>query len=114
MKYKRGMTREVFLIGRYAFKIPSFRSYRLFLRGILGNIQEKEFSTMKDDRMCPVIFSTPLKFLIVMPRCTESNLSKKEAVKLSKSKEWFSVPVEGKPCSFGYYKGKLVAIDYGS
>jgi len=113
--YKRGMTREVFLIGKYAFKIPSFRSYKLFLLGILGNMQEHQFySIMKDERMCPVLFASPLKLLIIMPRCIESNLSQKELTKMSETNYWFSVPVEFKPCSFGYYKGKLVAVDYGS
>ncbi len=40
-----GVTRTVFLCGRLAFKLPCMRyGWRLFLQGLLANMQEREFS----------------------------------------------------------------------
>ena len=66
--HKRGVTREVLLLGGYALKIPSLRSWRCFLWGLLANIQEREFSLTGWPELCPVIFSAPGGFLTVMPR----------------------------------------------
>lgn len=115
IKHKRGITREVFLIGKLAFKIPSFRTYPLFLTGVLCNIQERNFSkNLKSDLICPVLFKSPLGFLIIMPRCEPTNLQSFDDVqKIIEPFREAGIPVESKPCSFGIYKGKLVAVDYG-
>lgn len=115
MKIKRGTTREVLLIGKYAVKFASVRSYRLFLRGILGNMQERMFSkNLNVVGMCPVLFSGPLLLFIIMPRCENPGLTRNEAEEIAKKMRDTGIPVESKPCSFGIYKGKIVAVDYGS
>jgi len=116
MKIKRGTTREVLLIGRIAIKVASFRSYKLFLSGILGNMQEKFWWSslvLHRDKMCPVLFVGPLKIIIVMRRADSANLSRDEAIVLSKEFLELGIPVEGKPCSFGKINGKIIAVDYG-
>ena len=66
-----GTTRAVFLTKKYAIKVPQFKyGWELFLRGLLANMQEVEFNTMKDERLCPIKFHIRGGWLIVMPRCT--------------------------------------------
>ena len=114
---KKGSNRWVFLIGRFAFKIPSLYSYKNFLWGLLANMQEKEFNSIDElkDRLCPVIFYIPFGLLVVMPRARVlkiDEISKEELEKFCTLEEKY-IPAELKHDSFGYFKGKLVAIDYG-
>ncbi len=83
---------------------------------------------MKDDRMCPVLFSVPGGFMVVMARC--NSLSEDQFALMDIDYFWqqdfnkigdhivyfgdCKVPVEHKIDSFGVYKGNIVAIDYGS
>ena len=113
-----GSTRTTILIGKYAIKIPSFVEYRLFLYGLLGNLQEKEFwDGLPDsrDHMCPVLFSFPGGFFNIMARAEPVTMEQF----LIYADDWYqeakaySIPVECKMDSWGYVDGKLVAIDYG-
>ncbi len=112
---KRGITRDVFLIGKYAFKFPSFRQWSLFLRGLCCNITEREISKFSDE-FCPVLWSIPGGWLVVMPRCetlAEGDMTDEwyDAFRDRKEVHGF---VERKLCSFGKLDGKIVAVDYGS
>ncbi len=109
LKHKRGITREVFLIGKWAIKLPSVRSWRLFLQGLLGNMQEKELSGF-DDRLCPVVFSIWGGWVSIMPRCGSLPEFTDEMGGIC---EYMGF-IEKKLCSFGLLDGKLVAVDYGS
>ncbi len=109
---KRGITREVLLIGNYAFKLPSFRSWYLFLEGLQCNMQETDRQRCSE-HFCPIIFRIPGGFLNIMPRATETTLTDDEFVKFRELNE-LHVYVEGKDCSFGIINGKLMAVDYGS
>lgn len=109
----------VFLIGKYAFKVPQLSStWKMFLLGLVCNMQENQFGRMRDERMCPVIFSLPGGWLTVMPRCEA--LERHDYYRFINTdidiffEGDFRVPVENKLDSFGWYKGKIVAIDYGS
>ena len=57
---RTGATRWVILIGQFAFKIPSLRSWRNFLWGLLANMQEVEFSKCNEmkHKLCPEYFET--------------------------------------------------------
>lgn len=116
---KYGTTRAVLLIGQYAIKVPSFVEWRLFLYGLLGNMQEVVFwkgLPTSRSMMCPVLFSIPGGFLIIMRRA--ESVSVEEF--LEKSQKWFnearnlSIPVENKVDSWGRINNKIVAVDYGS
>lgn len=125
-KIKGGCTRTVFLTRRYAIKIPRLNyGWRLFLQGLLCNMQEVHFNTMKDNRMAPILYYVWGGWMLIMPRCKE--LSKRdfeemdftrfqplEPNKCNMLASTFNVPVELKLDSFGWYEGRIVAIDYGS
>jgi len=130
MQIKFGCTREVFLIGKYAIKVPQFHyEWRHFLLGLLANMQEVNLSKTHDERLCPVLFYIPGGWLIVMPRCGE--ISREDFLNLDVTRFWpdnsedyhpdntceranYNVPVENKEDSFGVLDGKIVAVDYGS
>ena len=114
---RNGSTRWVFLINNLAFKIPSFYSWKNFLCGLLANIQEVEFSKCVDikDKLCPIYFYIPFGFLITMPRVRileKDELSNDFLEKFCNDNK-FKIPAELKHDSFGYFKNKLVAVDYG-
>lgn len=114
---RSGSTRWVLLIGRLAFKIPSLHSWKNFLWGLLANMQEVEFSKCVDmkHKLCPVKFYLPLGLLVVMPKVkilVKDELPK-EALEKFCIEDNFKIPAELKHDSFGYFKGKLVAVDYG-
>jgi len=72
---KLGAVRTVILTRHYVFKIPgrwrwSGRRWwwEFVLRGLLSNMQERKFAWEGWPELCPVCFSVPGGFLIVMPR----------------------------------------------
>jgi hypothetical protein len=113
---KRGATREVFIFKRFVVKIPSFRSWRLFLHGILANLQEKTFSGAHPMLM-PVLFCLA-GFILVMPKCEQvfeqEELLLIEALDKQKNDDWYGfLESDFKPMNFGIYNGQVVKIDYG-
>mgnify|MGYP001557967698 CR=1 FL=1 len=113
----QGATRTVLLTNRYAIKIPRLVEWRLFLHGLLANMQERQFwHHWGHEKLCPVLCSIPGGWLLVMPRAAA--LSREEFAVLNV--ETFRdagtgiIPVEDKQDSFGWYKGRIVAVDYGS
>lgn len=117
MQVKRGATRIVFIFeDRFVVKIPNTRSWSLFLRGLLGNLQERVFGASKWKELCPVLASCPLGFWLIMPYAEP--LRDEEWVWMDYDKfvdrEDYRVPAERKQDSFGMLNGRIVAIDYGS
>lgn len=112
---KHGSTRIVLLIAGLAFKVPSFVSWRLFLSGLLANMQERQFSRMSD-RLCPVLFHVPGGFLTVMRRAEPLTRDEYFGMDVGDFLDGgdFVLPVEDKLCSFGKVGGRIVAVDYGS
>jgi hypothetical protein len=115
---KNGATRWVLLAGPYAIKFPSLESWKCFLNGLLANMQERMWWKYIHYRpaLCPVLFSIPGGFLVVMPRCRV--LQADDEIPMGDldafcEREDFVIPAERKCDSFGWYKGNLVAIDYG-
>lgn len=106
---KKGSTRIVILIFNIAIKIPNFFSWRLFLQGLLANMQEKTFNEYSS-LLCPVIFYIPGGFFIVMPKC----FSLKEKDRKYMFKKAKNLDIEQKLCSFGWLNKKVVAVDYGN
>lgn len=115
-KVTSGATRTVFLIGKYAFKIPKMSSWKSFLTGLLSNMQESTFSKIGHEKLCPVLFSLPGGFLVVMPRALPLTVRRFKYLGIKKwrdTKDMF-IPVENKHSSFGIVDNKIVAVDYGS
>lgn len=115
-RYKFGVTRNVFLIFNYAIKIPSISEWRLFLLGLLANMQEVAFSKTKHYKLCPIVFYVPFGFLVVMKRCRELTDDEFDIAFFEKwvNDEEFLLPCELKSDSFGYLDDKIVVFDYGN
>lgn len=114
-----GVTRTVLLVGNLAIKVPSFGEWRLFLLGLLANMQERNFSNLGWPELCPVLFSVPGGWLVVMRRAqiltdAEWSAISEEDITAFINKPNYSVPAELKSDSFGWLNGKLVAVDYGN
>lgn len=113
MKKKKGATRTVVIAGGLCFKTPSMHSWQTFLWGLLGNMQERLFWTTKWPELCPVLFSIPGGWLVVMPKVEPLSDDDWEKV----NRNWGNmvhVPAELKRDSFGVLDGRIVAVDYGS
>lgn len=112
---KRGCTRTVFLVGRWAIKIPTNNSWKLFLTGFLCNMQEAMYGKSTMAGFCPVKFCFPGGWFLVMYRTRP--LSNKEWEEFDYEKFIYRgnycIPVEDKRSSFGVLDGEIVAIDYG-
>lgn len=81
-------------------------------------MQEVKFSETGWPELCPVVFSLPGGFLVVMRRAQpmttgEWNIFKNDLPTFC-DKKYYTIPVEKKRDSFGWIDGKIVAIDYGS
>lgn len=113
---KLGTTRVVFLLGTLAIKVPRGTSWRLFLNGLLANMQEREFGATGWPQLCPVLWSVPGGWLVVMRRATPLTYSEWSTFNVRKwrNRSTYVVPVENKWDSFGWVDGHIVAIDYGS
>ena len=117
---KKGTTRIVFLIGKYAIKFPYWRlfkprAYRNFLNGILGNLSEVEFGTCNAPELAPVLFYVWGGFMVVMPRTTPLTREEWESFDFDKHFKLFHSDLsERKPDSFGKLNNKIVAVDYGN
>jgi hypothetical protein len=110
---RRGATRIVILTQKWAIKIPSFVEWRLFLFGLLANMQEVKFSRSHDfkDILCPVVFSIPGGFLLIMPRVeVVDEISYDELYPFVKRLPFLEV----KACNYGYLREVLVCVDYGN
>lgn len=116
MKIRYGTHRTVYLIGKYAIKRPVFVEWRLFLRGLLANMQEAQFSRTGWPELCPVVFAPWGGWFIVMRRAEP--LARIDFFHFN-LREWadrgdYVIPVEDKLDSVGVLNGKIVAVDYGS
>lgn len=111
---RKGMTRTVILVGKWAFKFPSLSRGRDYLRwGLLANQREAAIY-----RTCPgpvrpwlgeVLLLAPGGIVLVMRRYTP-------ACRTMTREEWSSCPLRGfenKPTSFGRTGDGVVILDYG-
>lgn len=112
---KSGSSRYVFIIGNFAIKIPSFYNWKCFLKGLLANIQEVEFSKCKEYKnvLCPILFYIPFGLLLIMPKVRVLYNDELSTGTLFNFIIDNKLPVEPKFDSFGYLNNKLIAIDYG-
>ena len=110
----KGTNRMVFLIWKYAIKIPNiFNGHLLFLYGCYSNYSErkfcKEFKYIPEmySLVSPSLFCSWFGILQIQYRCDPiSFISNKELKRLS--------PVNGetKYINYGIYKNKIVCLDY--
>lgn len=107
-----GCTRFVFLIGNYAIKIPRLNDWRLFLRGVLANIDEKIWYSNSPDswklKMCPTIF-TFKGLLLIAKRAKPVTEDEFLSLELETFKP---LPMDAKQSNFGWYDNRIVLVDY--
>ena len=114
---RQGITREVFLTRRYAIKIPKLKyGWHKFLCGLLANMQERQFAAAGWPQLCPVVFSLPGGWLVVMRRAEMLSDAEWAAFNPEAFCETddYHVPAEFKQDSFGKLDGRIVAVDYGN
>lgn len=112
-----GCTRAVLLVGGLAIKVPQFRmGWRLFLLGLLANMQERDFARLRWPELCPVVLALRGGWLLIMRRASPMSLERWvefDAVAWRERPDG-RIPVEIKRDSFGILDGRIVAVDYGS
>ena len=118
VQFKFGVTRVVLLVGPLAMKFPNPGGWVRFLQGLLANIQENGWHR-STPMLCPVLFHLPGGLLVVMRRCEpladwEHGRMKAWYDRLTAETYVGEDMVEPKTCSFGWLKGRLVAVDYGT
>lgn len=122
MERRFGTNRTVYLIGKWAIKVPVLSNWNLFLHGLLANMQEAGFSLLKWPELCPVLFACRGGWFIVMRRAESLTMGEFEHIDYAEwikggrelpKGEWV-IPVENKLDSFGKLDGRIVAVDYGT
>lgn len=79
-------------------------------------MQERELGTMDLEELCPVLFSLPGGWLVIMPRARsmpDEQWEKFDCVAFVNRPDKACVPVEMKQDSFGLLGTRVVAVDYG-
>ncbi len=94
------------------------RSYKMFLHGLLANMQEAMWWRQTEDvRLCPVKWSIPLGILTTMERCKSVYTNDDWYLDYLWDKDhWSGLPAESKPQNFGRKNEigePVVIIDYG-
>lgn len=112
---RTGVNRQVFLVARWAIKIPHLNRGRVdFLTGWLSNVEEWHlWKTTRNRKLCPVQASIAFGIITIMPRM--SPLTKNDWQNFDANRfctEGFFVPSEYKPSSFGWLGNRIVAVDY--
>ena len=119
---RHGCSRTVIITARFALKLPTLhQGWRAFLWGLLDNMAEREvwrFWPAARAKVAPVLLSGPLGLFVLMPRCLpledEHWMTREEHEAWRAASDGFSVPVEYKRGSHGLYRGRVVAVDYGT
>lgn len=112
---RKGIMRLVFLVGRWAVKVPRPRWWRYFLKGLLANMTERDTwaywgAAACGDLLCPVIWCCPGGWLLVMRR---AELLAEDEVPLGWERR-FEAFDDLKADNIGKLDGRLVLIDYGT
>jgi len=115
-----GATRLVLVFKSFVVKVPTFLSWRLFLHGLLANMQEELFSGV-NDCLCPVIWADIFGFVLIMKRAyvipnriNHLNFCNYLEAKYKNNNMREFILSDSKPSNWGILKGNLVKIDYGS
>lgn len=119
LEIHKGITRKVLLIGKFAIKVPRlFNRHYNFLHGCMSNWKERDFckkfkdvdfENNKYEFVAPSYFCSWFGLVQIQARC---KVNTRELT--DEELEFFTelCDSETKPENFGYYKGKLVCLDY--
>jgi hypothetical protein len=119
---KQGTTRIVFVFSNKVLKIPTFKSWSLFLHGLLSNINEGEvYNNTNRNDLAKVYYYNKLGLFLIMERV--SICSNEEALDLLETLEEIYqndtlrdfIMDDYKTSNWGRRQdGTLVKVDYGS
>lgn len=113
MDMNKGTTRVVYLIGKYAIKLPRINRWRSFLRGILANLDEKMWYHHSPSdwklKMCPTLCCL-LGGVILIARRAEP-ITEAEYRDLD-TDSFKPLPLDIKIINFGKFQDRIVLIDY--
>ena len=114
----KGCTRIVFLTKKYAFKIPTFKSYKLFINGIQANLEEKNWTTLNIKCINNSYYCNRFGLLVIQKKVRQVNhrglfwVEQRRLRVLSEYPEIHKVDV--KPENYFYNElNQLVKIDIG-
>lgn len=105
---RRGTTREVLLVGRWAIKVPTWRhGLRCWCHGVLANYGEREWSGFRQSMLKPnpVLWSSPGALINVYRRARPCAIRP----------HWYDWTPWGdaKSANLGVVDGRVVIVDYG-
>ncbi len=112
MKISQGSTRIVFIFDKIVVKIPNFMvNHNFFLYGCYANWSERNFCKTSDDvtMIAYSYFCSWFGLIQIQAKCEpkEEHLTQKEIDEYDHLHRG-----DYKKSNFGYYKGKLVCLDY--
>lgn len=115
---RSGGTRWVVLTKNHAIKFPIPTTWKRFIQGLLSNITEGQWKGMDKKYLCPIVYTNRFGLLVIMKRCEPV---RHEGLFWVELESLYSECELGRnfyeydafPKNFGYYKGRLVKIDYG-
>lgn len=118
IQFHKGTTRYVLLVSNYAIKFPSFCSWKLFLTGLLCNLQEHTFGRCGFPELANVYWMCPGGWFLIQERVRPIHhiglfwLHLERMIKDSQLAEEF-LRSDVKYSNFGYRGSQLVKLDYG-
>lgn len=117
---RKGCTRTVLVFNDFVVKIPTLRSWELFLHGLLANISEERFTRGLDNRLglVPMYYGSKLGICVISKRVREvrhRGLFWVELTRLVVLSDlhpdfWYH---DAKPENYGFINNQLVKIDLG-
>lgn len=118
---KQGSTRIVFVFKNIVIKIPSFVEYKLFLYGLLANIQECTFSKINRKDLGKIYFVSKFGFINIMKRYKVLGWDDWEYIKKEIEKTYEKDDMKDfmlsdlKPQNWGVDEyGRYIKIDFGN
>ena len=115
LEKKKGITRTVFLIGRYAIKFPRFTTMSIFLHGCYANWSERQYCKIFKklpefyDKVVPSHFCFWFGIFQIQSRAM---VNTNQLTNEQYNNFRWQVGTDTKPSNFGYYKGSLRCLDY--
>lgn len=116
---RNGVTRLVFVFEKFVVKIPNFScQHDHFLIGCVANWSERKqwkhwrkVKSQRTEMLCPTIFCSWFGLIQIQRRV--KILSDDSFLTPRQVDSFKDITTDIKPQNFGFYKGRLVCVDYG-